>query len=188
MYKIQDERWNGLVPGGFEGKPEEKRNEVHAATLPPGLPGTTVSRLPGRDVLISIDLKSYIRDGGVAYESKSGVILFPNKILKKYIIDAVDRRKNVNLIRQPRQSSYKQRTQSSREDKTKTSFCCPRCFSENVNQFQSPWHWPGSEICGHCSSETSFEALKIKSLKNERTADTEETEETIKNATENTED
>ena len=62
------------------------------------MPGTTINHLKPYDVIISIDLQAYVRDGGKAYISQNGVVLFPNRVEKKYLVDAFDRKKNKMLF------------------------------------------------------------------------------------------
>lgn len=146
-----DEETNGLWPGGLEQdrdpREDKPRREVHAASIPPGMPGTTTSHLKNLDVIISIDIETLVRDGGVAYLSQNGVILFPERVPKKYLVEAFGRRCNRNLIHNQRSASQQKppQTRSSREDDL--TFRCMRCKSTDVDQAQNPHTWPGNETC-----------------------------------------
>ena len=55
------------------------------------MPGTTMTQLKPHDVVIRIDLATYILDKGVAYLAKNGVILFPNKVPKRSMCAGMNR-------------------------------------------------------------------------------------------------
>ena len=192
-----DEQTNGLIPGGLEpkqkGNSQPPRREVHAASVPPGMSGTTINNhIPDYDVIIDIDIKRYLRAGGLAYRSQNGVILFPQKVPKEYITEAFDRRRERALIhKRPRSSTQRSLSagRSSREDEG--LFRCPRCGSAQVDQDQGPYSWPGTIPCAQCNSELAQERLKSKSLKLERTrgmADTEQGEQHIRHTTDHAAD
>ena len=103
------------------------------------------------------------------------------------LTEAFDRKKNRNLIHHRRSESQQQRPsrhQSSREDDP--IFKCMRCGSQDVNQAQNPYHWPGNELCGLCKSDTAHDTLKIESFQNERTVSMKQAEEEVDESTKNT--
>ncbi|MAC17001.1 MAG: hypothetical protein CMC97_01695, partial [Flavobacteriales bacterium] len=185
----KDRRTNGLWPGGLPGfdRGRNPRSEVHAATVPPGVGGTTISHLKEYDVLIDIDIYQFIKDGGEAYRSKNGVILFPNRVDVKYIREVFDRSRDKCLFRATRTNEQRLDTlaQSAREDQA--LYRCRKCRSTDVDQDQSPWSWPGATECSQCISEALSNQQRHSSLNLERVRGMEATEASLRLAAENTE-
>ena len=204
IINCDDDSVNGIRPGGLaslakgkgkgkskgKGKRDEPvRREVHCASIPPGLPGTTISQLKDHDVIISVNLRAFVRDslehGQSAYLSPNKVVLFPEGVPRKYILDAFDRRKGKRLALTPVPQNRRPAHVSSREDAL--LFICARCQSPEVTQDQNPYFWPGREKCYTCTTDEAFSPLCAPSFLSERTVSMVQTEQDMREATQNDE-